>query len=154
ELSGAKVPDGNGAAIRQEGLSLTMRRCFVHDNEAGILAGNPDTDVTIETSEFSSSRAPSDHLGHNIYMGNIRSFTLQFSYAHHATIGHNVKTRARTNFILYNRIMDEDTGLSSYAIDIPNGGRSYIIGNIIQKGPRAENPNVIAYAAERATNEW
>src|SRR5262249_7731533 len=44
-------------------------------------------------------------------------------------------------------------GRASYAIDIPNGGRSYIIGNVVQKGPRAENSSVIAYAAEGATND-
>jgi hypothetical protein len=151
EFSGAKVPDGNGAAIRQEGLRLTLRNCYIHDNEMGILAGNPGSDVVIESSEFSASSGP---YNHNIYVGNIRSFTLRFSYVHHAIAGHNVKTRARTNFILYNRIMDESAGRSSYAIDIPNGGRSYLIGNLVQKGPRAENSSVIAYAAEGASNEW
>ena len=151
ELSGAKVPDRNGAGIRQEGLNLILRNCYIHDNEMGILAGNPNSEIVIEGSEFARSSGP---YNHNIYMGNIRSFTLRFSYIHHAVQGHNVKTRARTNFILYNRIMDESTGRSSYAIDIPNGGRSYIIGNVIQKGPSAENVNVIAYALEGATNEW
>jgi hypothetical protein len=150
EFSGAKVPDGNGAAIRQEGRRLTLRGCYIHDNEMGILAGNKDSDVLIEASELSGSRGP---YNHNIYMGNIHSFTLQFSYVHHAIEGHNVKTRAQKNFILYNRIMDEQTGRSSYAIDIPNGGRSYVVGNLIQKGPRAENSSVIAYAAEGATND-
>jgi hypothetical protein len=150
EFSGEKVPDGNGAAIRQEGRRLTLRDCYIHDNEMGILAGNKDSDVLIEASEFSGSTGP---YNHNIYMGNIRSFTLRYSYVHDAMEGHNVKTRASTNFILYNRIMDESTGRSSYAIDIPNGGRSYIIGNVIQKGPKAENSSVIAYAAEGAANE-
>jgi hypothetical protein len=151
EFSGAKVPDGNGAAIRHEGRSLTVRNCYIHDNEMGILGGGPDSEVLIEGSEFSGSSGP---YNHNIYVGNLRRFTLQFSYVHHAIEGHNVKTRARTNFILYNRITDENTGRSSYAIDIPNGGRSYIVGNVVQKGPRSENSNVIAYAEEGATNEF
>ena len=151
EFSGEKVPDGNGAAIRQEGRGLTLRNCYIHDNEMGILAGNNDSDVVIEASEFSGSTGG---YNHNIYMGNIRSFTLRFSYVHDAIEGHNVKTRARTNFILYNRIMDGTGGRSSYALDVPNGGRAYIIGNVIQKGPEAENSSVIAYAAEGATNEF
>jgi len=149
EFSGAKVPDQNGAAIRQEGSGVTIRNCFIHDNEMGILAGNGSGEVLIENSEFSGSYGD---YNHNIYMGNIRKFTLRFSYIHHATNGHNVKTRAQENYLLYNRIMDEATGRSSYAIDIPNGGRSYVIGNVIQKGRRSENPNVIAYAAEGPTN--
>jgi Right handed beta helix region len=150
EISGAKVPDGNGAGIRHEGAGLIIRNCYIHDNEMGLLTGNQqDNEVLIEGSEFSGSYGD---YNHNIYIGNIRKFTLKFSYIHHATHGHNVKTRARENYILYNRIMDEATGAASYAIDIPNGGRSYIIGNVIQKGRKSENPSVIDYAAEGATN--
>jgi len=151
EFSGARVPDQNGAAIRAEGEKLIIRYCYIHDNEMGILSGRSNAEILIESSEFSGSYGD---YNHNIYMGNIRKFTLQFSYIHHASHGHNVKTRAGTNFILYNQIMDEKSGSSSYAIDIPNGGRSYLIGNVIQKGPNAENSSVIAYAAEGATNEW
>jgi hypothetical protein len=150
EFSGEKVPDGNGAAIRQEGRGLTLRNCFIHDNEMGILAGNKDSDIVIESSEFSGS---SGGYNHNIYVGNIRSFTLRFSYVHNAIEGHNVKTRARNNFILYNRIMDGASGSSSYALDIPNGGKSYVIGNVIQKGDKAENPIVIADGEEGASND-
>jgi hypothetical protein len=32
EFSGAKVPDKNGAGIRQEGSGLTVRNCHFHDN--------------------------------------------------------------------------------------------------------------------------
>ena len=150
ELSGAKVPDANGAGIRHEGTGLTIRNCYIHDNEVGILTGtNPNNDILIEYSEFANSYGD---YNHNIYIGKIRKFTLQFSYIHHATNGHNVKTRAQNNFILYNRIMDELEGRSSFAIDLPNGGRSYIIGNVIQKGVNAENSSVISYAAEGATN--
>jgi hypothetical protein len=35
--------------------------------------------------------------------------------------------------------MDEGDGTSSYVIDLPHGGRRFIVGNIIQHGPRAEN---------------
>jgi len=41
---------------------------------------------------------------------------------------------------------------SSYVIDLPNGGRSYIIGNIIHHGPHAENGVAVSYAAEGAKN--
>src|SRR5207247_204157 len=40
EFSGEKVPDGNGAAIRHEGRRLTLRTCFIHDNDRGIHAGH------------------------------------------------------------------------------------------------------------------
>jgi hypothetical protein len=154
EFSGARGPDQNGAGIRLEGSGLTVRTCYFHDNENGILTGNNSSgDILIEGSEFSNN-GHGDGRSHNIYVGVVRSFTLRRSYVHHARVGHNVKSRAQANYILYNRIMDEMTGTASYAIDLPNGGRSFVIGNLIQKGINAENPDLIAYAAEGATNPW
>ncbi len=152
EFSGATASDQNGAAIRQEGAGLIIRNCYFHDNEEGILTNsNPKSDIIIENSEFANNGF-GDGRTHNIYIGNIRSFTLRYSYSHHAKIGHNVKSRAQANYILYNRIMDEWDGTASYAIDLPNGGVSYIIGNLIQQGPNNDNSGIIAYAAEGASN--
>jgi len=71
---------------------------------------------------------------------------------HHARIGHNVKSRARENIIAYNRIVDEAAGTSSYAIDLPNGGLAYLIGNVLQKGPRAAHRRLVAFGAEGITH--
>ncbi len=149
EFSGASVPDQNGAAIRIDGgAGLTVRDCYIHDNENGILAGeNGSSDIIVENSEFSQN-GYGDGYTHNMYIGKVRSFSLIASYAHHAKIGHNVKSRAEKNYILYNRIMDENTGTSSYVIDLPNGGESYIIGNNIQQGVNTENSTIISYGAE------
>jgi len=148
EFSGAKVPDHNGAGIRLEGAGLTLRDCYFHDNENGILTGaNPASDIVVEYSEFAHNGI-GDGYTHNLYIGHVRSFTLRFSYVHHALVGHNVKSRALTNYITYNRIMDEKDGTSSYAIDLPNGGLSFVIGNVIQQGPATENPAIISYGAE------
>lgn len=148
EFSEAKVPDGNGAGIRVEGANLTIRNCFFHDNENGVLSGlNPNSEIVIESSEFARN---GDGTGktHNIYIGEIKSFILRYSYSHHARVGHNVKSRAARNFILYNRIMDEATGNSSYDIDLSNGGLGFIIGNEIQQGPNTENFTLVSYGAE------
>src|SRR6185503_4987066 len=79
-------------------------------------------------------------------------FTLRYSYSHHASIGHLVKSRSRENYILYNRIMDEANGTSRYVIDLPNGGLSYIVGNLLQQGPNTDNPTILIYGEEGATN--
>jgi len=150
EFSGCHVPDHNGAGIRQEGRGLIVRHCRFRNNEDGILAGaNPESDILVEYSEFGPN-GHGDGLSHNIYIGRIRKFTFQFCYSHHANIGHLVKSRAEQNFIYYNRLADEQDGRSSYVIDLPNGGQSFIIGNIIQHGPRAENGVAVSYAAEGA----
>lgn len=148
EFSGAQVPEKNGAGIRQEGVGLTVRRCYFHDNEDGILGGGgPQSEVTVEGSEFAAN-GHGDGQSHNIYIGRVKRFTLRASFSHHARIGHNIKSRAQRTEILYSRVMDEDAGTSSYAIDVPDGGLAYLIGNVIQKGPRSEEPVVVAYGAE------
>jgi hypothetical protein len=152
EFSGCRVPDRNGAGIRQEGKDLVVRHCSFHDNEDGILTGaNPESDILIEYTEFHHN-GQGDGYSHNMYIGQVRSFTLQFCSSHHAKVGHIVKSRAQTNFILYNRLMDEQDGSSSYVIDLPNGGKSFIIGNIIQHSAHAENGVAVSYATEGAKN--
>ena len=151
EMSGAAVPSHNGAAIRQEGRNLTIRNCYFHDNEEGILTG-PDLSsaILIEYSEFARN-GYGDGFTHNMYIGNIGQFTLQFSYSHDAIVGHLVKSRASQNYILYNRLTDE-SGSASYELDLPNGGLSYVIGNIIQQSATTQNPNMTAYLEEGTTS--
>jgi len=148
EFSGAKVPDGNGAGIRQEGANLTVRLCYFHDNENGILSGkNLNSDITIEHTEFAHNGS-GDGYTHNMYIGEIRNFTIKFSYSHSAVIGHQIKSRAHNNFILYNKLLDKKNGNSSYIIDVSNGGNTFIIGNIIQQGEKTDNSTLVAYGME------
>ena len=150
EFSGAAVPDHNGAGIRLDGEGLTVRYCYFHDNENGILGGAAG-DILIEYSEFAHN-GYGDGYTHNIYINNAESFTLKFCYMHHAVIGHEVKSRAHKNFILYNRIMNESDGTASHEIDLPNGGQAIIIGNLIQQGPDTENGTIFAYGLEGLIN--
>jgi hypothetical protein len=124
----------------------------------GILVSpRSDSDIVIEESEFFSNTtdyARYKLLGHNIYVGDVRSFVLKRSYIHHASIGHNVKSRAVTNYILNNRIMDERDGSASYQIDLEAGGTAYIIGNVIHKSIHADNISAINFAsARRSAND-
>ena len=152
EFSGCRVPDKNGAGIRIEGPGLAIRNCYFHDNEDGILgSGGGESNILIEFTEFARN-GHGDGYSHNIYIGHARSLTIRHCYSHHARIGHNLKSRAHNNYILYNRIMDAGDGASSYAIDLPNGGRSFIIGNVIQQGPKTDNSTIISYGAEGLKN--
>jgi hypothetical protein len=152
ELSGAAIAStsgNNGAGIRHQGLNLTVRDCYFHDNQDGIL-GAPMTDgqgeVLIEYSEFDHNGA-GDGFSHNMYINHYAKFTLHGSWSHRALVGHLVKTRADENYLLYNRITDED-GTASYEIDVPNGGKTYILGNLIQQGTSTQNPTIISYEEE------
>ncbi len=153
EFSGAVVNDQNGAGIRQEGGNLTVRNAYFHDNENGILSDpNPSAEILVESSEFDHNGLGDPGFTHNLYIDKVAKFTLRYSYSHHAVLGHTVKSRAYENHILYNRLMDEASGNSSYLVDLPDGGVSYLIGNVIQQGENADNATLVSYAAESTSN--
>lgn len=153
ELTGAAISasaGNNGAGIRHQGLNLTVRDCYIHDNQDGILAApataNTGT-ILIENSEFSHNGA-GDGYSHNMYIGNFASFTLQYSYSHDGNVGHLFKSRAFTTSVLYNRITDEMGGTASYEIDIPNAGTAYVIGNIVEQSATTQNPAILSFGEE------
>ncbi|MGC4089350.1 MAG: right-handed parallel beta-helix repeat-containing protein [Polyangiaceae bacterium] len=148
EFSGAKVPDLNGAGIRQEGKNLSVRGCYFHDNEDGILAGDvAGSEILIEASEFDRNGA-GDGYSHNLYINHVAKLTFRYNYSHRAKVGHLLKSRAAENHVLYNRLSAEAEGTSSYELDLPNGGKSYVIGNVIEQGTLTENPAMLAFLEE------
>jgi hypothetical protein len=150
EFSGAQVPDGNGAGIRAQGSGrLVVRDCWFHDNQNGILGGADS--LHVEASVFHHN-GTGDGRTHNMYVDHGGAFVLRFSDTRQAVVGHNVKSRALRNYILYNRILDGADGTASYSVDLPQGGRSVLVGNVIQQGPATSNPAIVAYAAESAAN--
>ncbi len=152
EFAEAACVDLNGAGIRQEGTDLTVRNCYFHDNENGILCGvDANSDILIEHSVFFNN-GYGDGYSHNLYIGHINSLTFQYNYTHHADIGHELKSRAANNYILYNRFGEEATGTASRSIDLPNGGLAIILGNVIEQGPNSDNSNIIGYGMEGTTN--
>ncbi|MBK8565523.1 MAG: T9SS type A sorting domain-containing protein [Saprospiraceae bacterium] len=153
EFSGATVPDQNGAGIRLDGTGMTVRHCYFHHNQNGILTSNPNAgEILIEYTEFAYS-GYGDGYTHNVYVGHVEKLTFRFNYSHHAIVGHNLKSRARENFIYCNRIMDEEDGQSSRLIDLPNGGLSIVMGNLLMEGPQSENNNLIGYGLEGLSND-
>ena len=153
ELAGAVSADANGAGIRHEGTNLTVRNCFLHDNDDGIL-GSPAVDgvgeVLIESSELAANGA-GDGLSHNMYLNHYAKLTLRYSYSHGAKVGHLVKTRARVNYIVANRLTDEAGATASYELNVPSAGTTFVIGNLIEQSAESQNPTVIDYASEPGT---
>ena len=160
ELSGALVSndDGaNGAAIRMQGMNLTILNCYFHDNQDGILESNiAGSNIVIKFSEFNHNGVGDPTLDsgygatHNLYIGHCASLEFAFNYSHRANVGHLLKSRAAVNYILYNRLTGED-GTDSYEIDLPNGGTSYVIGNLVEKGRNSQNDgSSLAYMEEGA----
>lgn len=160
EMLGAKVPDHNGAAIRLDGVGLTVRTSFIHDNENGILTNNDGvSDILIENTEFGHNGYGTGAT-HNLYVGAVNSLTFRYNYSHDANVGHNLKSRAKVNTVVYNRFSSTPPGQTgstasgqpSYEIDLPNAGTSYVIGNVIEQPAANQNRIMLAYGEEGATN--
>ncbi len=152
EFSECTSTSQNGAGIRQEGANLTVSHCYFRDNENGILAGtvNPST-ILIEYSEFNHNGA-GDGFSHNLYINHVDTLIFRYNYSHHCTVGHELKSRANFNYILYNRLSNELAGDASREIDLPNGGTSILLGNIIEQGPNSQNSGIVGYGLEGLTN--
>ena len=174
DITGAE--GDNWAGIRGEGNTLTVQNCKFFDNDDGlVIANDPNamTDhnyVTVSNSEFGYNGF-GDGQSHNMYIGEVSCFTLQYSYSHDAEGGHLVKSRALNTYLLYNDLVDvavpsdspdpspgppaNGPGLgvgSSSEIDIPYGGASNVIGNIIEKDAIASNHNFLTYNLENSLN--
>ena len=161
EFSGATLSnnDGaNGAGIRIEGVNMTILNCSFHDNQDGILESNiAGSNIVIEYSEFYLNGVSDPSLDegygetHNLYIGRCASLRFAFNWSHDANVGHLLKSRAAVNYILYNRLTGEN-GTDSYEIDLANGGTSYVIGNLVEKGPNAGNDTMLRYGEEGLSN--
>lgn len=153
-FTGARVPDRNGAGIRMEGSGLTIRDSEFYDNEMGLLSGTePDSEILIERSRFYRNTVDYPRygkLGHNIYIGGGKKFTLRFSHVSGAEYGHNVKSWAKSNRIAYNKIIDGEEGFSSYLLDLHGIGETHVIGNVLQQSRKTENWTMVSIAAENA----
>lgn len=149
EMSGARVPDRNGAGIRAQGQGLTVRAACFHDNENGILSSNESANwMVVEFSEFSANGG-GDGRSHNLYVGRVGRFEMRHSYSHGARVGHLVKSRAARNVIEYNRLVDDEDGTASYELDLPAGGDALVRGNLISQSASSPNQTIVSYAAEK-----
>jgi hypothetical protein len=161
ELTGAHISEANGAngaGVRAEAQGLTVRGCFIHDNQDGILG---DGSITVEYTElYDNGLGPGCDDGngctHNIYIGNADTVVFRFNWSHHVATdlpdkGHLFKSRAKSNTILYNRLTGED-GFDSYEIDMPNGGLAIVVGNMVEKGSKSGNGTMLTWGEEGASN--
>jgi hypothetical protein len=154
EFANCTVQDHNGAGIRQEGRNLHVIRCKFDGNEMGILAGNIANCTTlVEYSEFVNGGSPANPgYQHNIYINHIDTFIFRYNYSHNSIAqGHELKSRATNTIILYNRLANE-TSDDSRTIDVPNGGRLLVMGNVIEQGPNSANSNLLGYGLEGLSN--
>jgi hypothetical protein len=155
EIVGARVPDGNGAAIRFQATNLTVRNVFIHDNENGILTSQGGTQgaglIRIEHSVFARNGSPlSPGRQHNVYVSGGALTTLEFVgnvslAARHE--GHELKTRAERSTVTCNVLAALDS-VDSYTIDFPQAGTVTVEDNVLQQGPQSSNKAMFSFGRE------
>jgi hypothetical protein len=154
-LSGARVPDANGAGIRAEGGDLTVERVRFVDNQNGILANTlPGKTIIVRNSVFIRNGTCEGRGGcaHGIYAGGLALLHVENSRFFETRHGHSIKSRAQRTEIIGCDISDGAHGTSSYAVEVPNGGAVILRDTRIQKGPRSENHTAaLAIGAEGTT---
>ncbi len=64
------------------------------------------------------------------------------------SVGHHIKSRARTT-IIENNLLDDGLQDASYNIDLPNGGDGIIRGNTIIQSVLSPNRTMVSYCAEK-----
>ena len=144
--------DQNWAGIRQEGANLTVSNVYFHDNDNGILAnGVAGSKITIEHTEFANNGF-GDGFSHNLYINAIDTLIFRYNYSHGTKIGHELKSRAHNNFILYNRLSNETGGTASRNIDLPQGGLAIVMGNVFHQSSTTSNSNMVGYKLEGTAN--
>lgn len=149
-FTGARVPDANGAGIRAEGRNLTVEHSRFLDNENGILAASdPQSTIRIIASEFAGNGSCEKDCAHGVYINGVGLLRIERSRFLANRFGHHIKSRALATELIGNEILDGDTGTTSYLVDIPNGGRVLMDGNVLEKGRLSHNPaTAISIGAE------
>lgn len=151
DFIGARVPDTNGAGIRLERGSLSVKDCSFSRCEMGLLTNNdPTTQLELQGCEFSFGERPGS-FSHLLYAGSIAKLSVSGCYFHHGMRGHLIKSRAALNHIFYNRLTDEIGGSASYELEFPNGGQALVVGNVIQQSSGSDNGHMVSFGAEGYT---
>lgn len=153
-LEHARAPDHNGAGIRVEGDNLTLHAMRFLDNENGILAAAaPASTIRIEDSLFRGNGTCAPVCAHGIYVNDLARLIILRSHFLATHIGHAVKSRAAITELIDNEIADGPGGTASYLVDVPNGGTLILKNNVLEKGPRSDNPGTaIAIGEEGVTH--
>jgi hypothetical protein len=153
-LTRARVPDGNGAGIRAEGVNLTVDQVRFINNQNGIL-GNavPDSTITVRNSRFERNGTCDRACAHGIYVGHIKLLRIENSVFTATKQGHHIKSRAARTEVIGCDISDGPEGTASYEIDVPNGGALVARNNRMQKGPKAENHSAVIILGEEGVTQ-
>lgn len=157
-LTGASGPDGNCAAVRQQGdgISFTLEDCEIYGCQDGLLTFSGDIKLTrVNVHDCGNS----DGLSHAVYasgdtpeLGSLTLVSCALSCGMKAT--HALKSRfghtTATDSTFEGNPDDGHVGGS--VVDLPNGGIATLVGGTVRMGRGAGNHQLIGFALENANN--
>lgn len=150
ECRNIKVPSQNGACIRHEGGSLTLRNMIFRDNENGILTWSKSNIITIEDSLF--ERNGKSGRAHGMYIDSQQLIVRRTRILNSKDQGHGIKSRSAYTLI-EDSVVASLNGDDSYLIDIPNGGRAVIRNCLLVEGANTVNTNIFTFGPEGLKHE-
>lgn len=141
-LTRARVPDGNGAGIRNEAPDLTVDHVRFVNDQNGILSTPPEPGTIIITNSLfdrNGTCANGGGCAHGLYSGPAHLLHIEHSTFTGTKSGHQIKSHSERTEIIGCTIADGDEGTASYLVDISIGGSLVMRDNKMEKGPQAEN---------------
>lgn len=141
-LTRARVPDSNGAGIRNEAPDLTVDGVRFVNNQNGILSTPSEGGtLTITNSLFDRDGVCAEGKGcaHGIYVSTGKLVHIEKTTFLGTKQGHSIKSRAQRTEVVGCTIQDGPDGTASYLIEAPNGGSLVVRDSTLEKGPNAEN---------------
>ena len=141
-LARTRVPDGNGAGIRNEAADLTVDGVRFVKNQNGILSTPADAGtLTIRNSLFEANGVCVEGKGcaHGIYVNLAKLVHIENTVFTGTKQGHHIKSRAARTEVVGCTVKDGPEGTASYLIEAPDGGTLIVRDNTMEKGPEAEN---------------
>ena len=158
---------GNAAGIRFENMGdtakLIVQNSIFVSNQNGILTSeNPSQRITISHTQFKNNGNASIQAGtlccqHAIYISKAATLDVIDSFFCGQLVGHDIKSRAAVNSVsrsvfihgtIDGHLAGCEEGSPSFAIDLPNGGKTDISQNKIIQGVTSRNKHLIAYGEE------
>lgn len=141
-LTRARVPDGNGAGIRNEAPDLTVDGVRFVNNQNAILSTPPSRGTIVIKNSLVDRNGGCVSTGgcaHGIYIGDATLLHVENTVFTGTKQGHHIKSRAQRTEVIDCNISDGEEGTASYLIEVPIGGSLVVRGNKLEKGPEAEN---------------
>jgi ferric-dicitrate binding protein FerR (iron transport regulator) len=150
EFSGAAGAEATATGLWLGAPHATIRNCAFLDNHRSLTGPeDPESDLLIEMSEFVRNGHPVKQYS-NLPCPAVRSVVIRHCDVSGTRIGHHIGSRARSTSVLYCRVDDEGSP-ASMLLDLPEGGRAVVVGNLLRRGGKASrNAWAVSFATGKA----